>query len=371
MPSVIPLLIMALLALSILVLVHELGHFLVAKMVGIWPEEFGIGYPPRLFGKKFGKTLYSINALPLGGFVRLHGEDPSEKAKYPELSFSNKPPLAKALVAVAGVFMNFVFAILVFATLYAYSGGVAKGVMVNSVLPESPADKAGLMEGDEIVSLGGSDLVLTESFLPEIDLNKGETTSLIYEREVDGTVQSIESEVELPAQYSEERGLLGVGYLPASVVQPSWWQAPFTYLYYGFVKATYLSQKIVEAFGDLIVKAFSGSKPEGLVGPVGAAGLGAEAARAGILNLMHFAAIISINLAIINLVPFPPLDGSRLLIIAVEGVIGKKMLPRVESMVHTIGMIILLLLMLVLTAGEIPRLISAGSLGAFVDSLLQ
>lgn len=371
MPSVIPLLIMALIALSILVLVHEIGHFLVAKMVGIWPEEFGIGYPPRLFGKKFGETIYSINALPLGGFVRLHGEDPSEKAKYPERSFSHKPPLAKALVAVAGVFMNFIFAVVIFAALYAYGGGVAKGVLVSSVLPDSPADNAGLVEGDVIVSLGGQALILTESFLPEIDLNKGKTTTLIYEREKNGAINTYETNVTLPAQYSEERGLLGVGYLPESIVSPSWWQTPFTYLYYGFTKAVYLSEKIIEAFGGLLVSAFSGTKPEGLVGPVGAAGLGAEAARAGIVNLLHFTAIISINLAIINLVPFPPLDGSRLLIIAVEGLVGKKMLPRVESMVHTIGMIILLMLMLVLTAGEIPRLISAGSLSAFVDSLVQ
>ncbi len=371
MPAAIPLLIMALLALAILVLVHELGHFLVAKLVGIWPEEFGIGYPPRVFGKKIGETFYSLNALPLGGFVRLHGEDPNEKAKYPKRSFSHKPPLAKALVAVAGVLMNYVFAIILFTVLYTYVGGVAKGVLVTSVLPDSPAAEAGLREGDVIVSLGREPLILTESFLPEIDAHKGKTTSLIYEREVNGALQSIESEVNLPAQYSQERGLLGVGYLPKSIVKPVWWQAPFVYLYYGFVKAAYLSEKIVEAFGGLVRSVVFGAKPEGLVGPVGAAGLGAEAARGGILNLMHFAAIISINLAIINLVPFPPLDGSRLMIIAVEGITGKKMLPRMESIIHTVGMAMLLLLMLVLTAGEIPRLISAGSLSAFVDSLLQ
>lgn len=340
-------------------------------MVGIWPEEFGIGYPPRLFGKKFGETLYSLNALPLGGFVRLHGEDPSEKAKYPERSFSHKPPLAKALVAVAGVFMNFVFAVVVFSALYAYAGGVAKGVLVSSVLTDSPAQSAGLKEGDVIVALGGERLTLTESFLPEIELNKGKTATLIYEREENGSIKTYETEVTLPSQYSEERGLLGVGYLPESIVAPSLWQAPFTYLYYGFTKAAYLSEKIIEAFGGLIVDVVSGTKPEGLVGPVGAAGLGAEAARAGLVNLLHFTAIISINLAIINLVPFPPLDGSRLLIIIVEGVAGKKMLPRVESMIHTIGMVILLMLMLVLTAGEIPKLISAGSLSAFVESLVQ
>lgn len=361
------LILIAILALSLLILVHEIGHFVAAKLVGIWPEEFGIGLPPRVWGKKIGETIYSINALPIGGFVRLHGEDPQEKTKYPERSFQHKSSFARIFVAIAGVLMNFVLAIIFFAVIFGFTG-IPKGVKIIEVAPESPAAAANIQKGDEILSIDGIEIDDNSTFPILISEKAGQEISA----KVKTPEQKIvDKQIVVRSKSPEGEGLLGIVYAPASIYRPATWKAPLVYAYYGIVKTIDLSGKILAGIGMIFASLLGGQVPAGVAGPVGVTAIVAEVARLGILPLMEFMAIISINLGLINLMPFPPLDGSRILFIAIEGIIGRKMRPRIEAYIQTAGMVILVALMILVTASEIPALLSAGSLRAFVENLIQ
>lgn len=357
----------AIFALTILILVHEIGHFVAAKLVGIWPEEFGIGLPPRVWGKKVGETIYSINALPVGGFVRLHGEDPQEKAKYPDRSFQGKSPLARIFVAVAGVFMNFVLAIVFFAIIFGFTG-IPKGVKTVEVASESPAAAAGIEKGDEFLSVDGIKIDDNSTF-PILISEKAGKEITVKIKTAEGKV--VEKQIIVRSQPPKDEGLLGIVYAPVSIYRPPTWQAPFVYTYYAAVKTIDFSGKILAGIGMIFGSLLGGQVPAGVAGPFGVTAITAEVARLGMLPLMEFMAIISINLGLINLMPFPPLDGGRILFIAVEGIFGKKVLPRAETIINTAGLVILVGLMIIITASEIPALLSAGSLSAFVEGLIQ
>lgn len=369
MLSFLPLLIVALIVLSILVLVHEFGHFVAARLSGVWVEEFGIGLPPRVWGKKIGKTIYSVNALPIGGFVRLHGEASDEKVTKPDEAFVNKSKLARIFVAVAGVAMNFVLAIIFFAIIANYTG-IARGVLVLEVSPDSPASAAGIVEKDKILKIADKEIGYTEDFQTIIAGLKGREVTIQVEHEVKGKVIQENKTAVIRGENSSE-GLLGVVFSPSELYYPPVWQRPIVLGMYGVTKTIKVSGEIVDGLVSLVGQLSGGVVPKGVAGPVGVTAFIAEVAKLGILPLMEFSAVISINLALINLVPFPPLDGSRVVFVLLESIIGKRVLPRIESMMHTAGMIILLFLMLIVTAGEIPKLLTAGSLSKFVESLLQ
>jgi len=359
--------IIAILSLSVLILIHELGHFVAAKMVGVWPEEFGIGFPPRLWGKKLGETIYSVNALPIGGFVRLHGEDPQQKAKYPQKSFQNKHPLARIFVAAAGVFMNFVLATTFFATIYGFTG-IPKGVKIVDVASDSPAAAAQIEKGDEILFVDNTKIDDNSTFPVLISEKAGKKINVTV-RNAQGEVS--EKQIVVRSTPPEGEGLLGIVYTPASIYRPVFWQAPFVYLYYGTAKTINLSGTILSGIIMIFGSLLGGKLPAGVAGPVGVTVIVAEVARLGILPLMEFMAIISINLGLINLIPFPPLDGGRIVFLFWELLTGKKIKPKFEERIQATGMIILLGLMLLVTATEIPALISAGSLTGFVENLLE
>ncbi len=355
--------------LSILILVHELGHFLIAKRAGVWVEEFGLGLPPRLIGKKIGETIYSINALPLGGFVRLHGETTNKDLKKPKRAFYNKSKKARAAITSGGILANILLAIVAFTIVYSFSGIPREGVDVRvlEIAKGSPAEEAGILVGDIIRSANERDLSSTGEFIKAIDESSGESVILILVRGDELKEVALVPRADPP----ENQGPIGVVITTSETYFPPLWQRPFYGVYYGAGDALFWMKAVVFGFGTIFTDVSRGQAPQGIAGPVGILAIISEVAKVGSLPLINLIGIISINLAIINLIPFPPLDGSRLLSIGLEAVFGKRVLPRVEAAAHAVGMVILILLILLISSREIPQLIKAGSITNFVESVLE
>lgn len=354
-----------LVVLSVLILVHELGHFIMARRAGVWVEEFGFGLPPRLFGKKIGETIYSINTFPFGGFVRLHGEIDEEGVTDPKRAFLNKGKKVRISVIVAGVIMNFLLAIFAFTIVYSFSGipRDTHQVKVIDISTGSPAVSAGLVVGDIVKKVDGKELTSTNEFIKYIDGKKGQKVKL----EVGNKKLTITPRANPP----EGQGPLGVVVTNTEIYFPPIWQRPFYGIYYGFKEAIFWGQTIIFGLWTIVSGLFKGQAPQGVSGPVGIFAVTTEAARSGILTLINFVGILSVNLAILNILPFPALDGGRLLFIGIESLIGRKVVPKIEAAVHAVGMIILLALILAITIGDIRRLIMAGSISGFINSVAK
>jgi regulator of sigma E protease len=362
-----------LLVLSILILVHELGHFIVAKKSGIMVEEFGLGLPPRLYGKKIGETIYSLNWLPFGGFNRLHGEQDEEGIGDLSKSFLHKSKKTRALVIIAGVIMNFLLAIVAFAIVYSFSGiprDTGKLTVVN-VSTGSPAQIAGIVVGDVITKVDNSTVTSSDDFIAKTAALKGKSTIFEIEREVNRQATTVKVTLTPRENPPNGEGPIGVTITTMELFYPPIWQRPFYGIYYGFKDAIFWGQTIVLGLWGIIAGLVQGQVPQGVSGPVGIFAVTTEAARSGFLTLINFVGILSVNLAILNIIPFPALDGGRLLFIGIEGVIGRKIVPKVEAVINNIGFIILLTLLLIITIGDIRHLISAGSLEGFITSLTK
>lgn len=354
-----------LLVLSILVLVHELGHFIMARRAGIWVEEFGFGLPPRLVGKKIGETIYSINALPFGGFVRLHGEQEEEGVTDKARAFLYRGKKVRISVIVAGVVMNFLLSILAFGIVYSFQG-IPKDthkIKVVDIAPDSPALTSGLVVGDVITSADGKMFSKVDDFINYVDTQKGKKVKIWTES---GKILTITPRENPPAG----EGPLGVIITSTEIFYPPVWQRPFYGIYYGFKDAIFWGQTIILGLWGIIAGLFHGQAPQGVSGPVGIFAVTSEAAKSGVLTLINFIGILSVNLAILNILPFPALDGGRLLFIGIESITGRKVLPKVEATIHTAGMIILLALLLLITISDIRRLITAGGIPGFINSMV-
>jgi regulator of sigma E protease len=357
-----------LLVLSVLVLVHELGHFLVARKMGVWVEEFGFGLPPRVFGKKIGKTIYSINLLPFGGFVRLHGENLDEDITDSKTAFLRKSKKARVAIVTAGVIMNFILAIFAFSIGYSFSGipRETKNVKVIDVASGSPSQIVGLIAGDIIKKIDGADVTSTKGFIGLVENKKGK--KILVEAERDGKAKkfSVVPRANPPAN----EGPLGVTISATEIYFAPIWQRPFVGIYYGFRDAVFWGKTVLLGFYTLITGLFRGQVPKDLSGPVGIFAVTTEVAKYGILSLINFVGILSVNLAILNILPFPALDGGRLLFIFLEKLLGRRVLPKIENAIHTVGMILLLFMILLITIADVTKLIKAGSLSGFINSMM-
>lgn len=360
------------LVLSILVLIHELGHFLVARKNGVWVEEFGFGLPPRIYGKKIGETLYSINALPFGGFVKLHGESSEEGVSDPARAFINKNKKSRVAIIVAGVFMNFILAIAAFGIVYSFSG-ITKDtgeVRVLEITNSSPAQLAGLLVGDVIKKVDSKDVESVNGFIEAVEERKGDRTVLEILRKGESE-ENLKLTITPRENPPEGEGPLGVIISSTEVYYPPILLRPFYGIYYGFLDAVFWGQTVLMGLVKIFSDLFGGQAPKDLAGPVGIYAITSEAAKFGPLAVLNLMGILSVNLAILNILPFPALDGGRLLFIGIETVIGKKVTPKIESTIHTIGMLILLLAIFAITAGDIQKLIKAGSVSKFLESALK
>ncbi len=362
-------LVIALIVISILILVHEVGHFIAARKVGVWVEEFGIGIPPRIIGKKVGDTIYSINLLPFGGFVRLHGEHSEEGVTKPQKAFINKDKKARSTVTIAGVIMNFALAVVAFAVVYTHTGipRESNDVKVIGISKNSPAENAGILADDVIKVVQGEEIVSTNQFVSVVERYKGEEINLVVERGGEEVGVALTPRIEHP----EEEGPIGVVITSFESYFPPIWQRPFLGIYYGFREAVFWGGEVAIGIFTVIVNLFRGNVPKGIAGPVGIYAITSQAAKFGIVALINFTGILSVNLAILNIIPFPALDGGRLLFIAIESVFGRKVVPKIEETIHKVGMLILIFILLAITALDIQRLISAGGISQFIETVLK
>ena len=339
--------------LAVLILAHELGHFATAKAFGIRVDEFGLGFPPRLIGIKRGETLYSLNAVPLGGFTKMAGEEDPDVPR----SLASKGVGTRVIVLSAGSIMNFLLPILLFAIAFMVPHNVVTGdVMVTEVAPDSPAAAAGIEVGDTLVSLNDEPVQSIGDLQTYTQLNLGKEVNLAV-RHSDATVE----EVQLIPRWKPPpgEGAMGVAVSmpePAIVRQsyPFWEAIPE-----GFSQC--LETFVI--FKNEILKWFIGATPVQVTGPVGIAQMTGEIAKAGLSPLLQFAGFISINLAIINILPLPALDGGRIVFVLLGWVRrGKRISPRTEGLVHAIGFALLIAAMIAITYQDIIRIIAGESL---------
>jgi regulator of sigma E protease len=348
------------LSLSVLVLIHEFGHFIMAKRAGIKVEEFGLGFPPKVFSRKKGETVYSLNAIPIGGFVKLYGED-EEVTKDIHRAYYHKSKLTRASILVAGVLMNFILGVIIFAVISFFSGVVQPSgqIRITAVAPNSPASQANLKVDDIIISVDGESVHQSKQFVDLIAQNKGKETTLTVSRGKDDKFNAVVTPRETPPQ---GEGALGVGFLDTEVIIPPMPQRLTLSIKDGFDQAIFWIKVTVGGITDAVNTAIHGKKPEGLAGPIGIFQITGVAAKSGILTLLGFIGVLSVNLAVLNIMPFPALDGGRLLFVIVETLFGKRVLSAYEKYAHLVGMIILLTLMALITLGDVGRLLSGVSI---------
>jgi regulator of sigma E protease len=341
--------------LAVLILSHEFGHFIVAKKSGIRVDEFAFGFPPRLFKFKKGETVYSFNLIPFGGFVKIHGEEGQEKDDL--RSFASKPALVRALVISAGVIFNLILAWFLisigFMTGLATSASSAPSyakikdikIAIIQIASNSPAELAGLRPGDEL--LGFATISEIQDF---INSHKGKEIEIKYKRgEETGFVKMV-PRTDPPA---------GQGAIGIAMDEVGFVRLPFYLAIWQGLKMTYqLTVTIAVLIFYFIIGAIKGLVGfESVMGPVGIVVATGAVAKLGFSYLLSFIALLSINLAVINILPFPALDGGRLLFLLIEKIKGSPVNPRFSSIVHTIGLAILLILMLAITYKDILKLI--------------
>ncbi len=332
-----------------LVLFHEFGHFLTAKLFKIKVLEFGVGFPPKIWGKQFGETEYTVNALPLGGFVRLLGEeDPSDPR-----SLAARPAWQRLIVLGAGAFMNLMLPVLLFSAYYMIPQDqpFARPV-ISQVVPNSPAEQAGLKVGDQIVAINGEIIHNPSELSYLIKLNIGNDVTVRVRRAGDGKDIPVYARVGPPAG----EGPMGVTISASQTATYTERFPPWEALQKGWT-STWQSLTLAR---NEIRTWFAGRAAPQFSGPVGIAQATGEVVdQGGWVTLLSFAALLSINLAILNILPLPMLDGGRMFFVVIEIIRrGKRISPQREGMVHLIGFVAMLGLVVLLSFFDVQRIIS-------------
>ena len=330
--------IMAILGFSLLIIVHELGHFIMAKVNGIKVEEFSIGMGPEIFSRKGKETQYSLRLFPIGGYVKMLGED---EVVEDERSFSSKSPLRRISVILAGATMNIIFAVIVF-TIFFFNRGFSTQI-VSKVVEGSPALEAGLEAGDRILKIDGSRVFTPSDVSIGIQLSKGSDVKLLVDRD------GVNKELTITPRLVEEDGskVYQIGFYYSGIEKPTIMQAikqTFNETI-SLVGQTYKSLKLMVT-GQVNFKTDVG-------GPVTIIKMSGQAAKSGIYTLAYFLAFISINLAVFNLLPFPALDGGWTVILLIELITRRKVPDKVVGAVNYVGFMILMGFMIVVTLKDI------------------
>lgn len=379
--------------LGLLVLIHEFGHFVAAKKSGVLVEEFGIGFPPRLWGKRIGETIYSINAIPLGGFVKMYGEEYEEvekgKKKPPaalkQRAFAYKPNWKKALIVLAGVFMNMLLGVTIYYVLLSTNGfqsdpiplltpykfrfGVQEGrVVATSIVPHSPAAKAGIAVED-----------IVEKYQIGTSLNPSRWIQITSANQLISTVKSAQGEnvylqvvnyrngaehtVSVTPVYNKElkRAIIGVNLLDTAVVK---YQTGKQILLSGFMHSYNIMVYNFSTIGQLVQLAFKEKQlapvSETVSGPIGIYSVVHEVVQTSgqklFKNILNIVGLLSLSLAIMNVLPLPALDGGRLVFVIYEWITGKRVNKTFERYVNLVGFFIIILLGILVSINDIMRL---------------
>jgi len=363
--------------LGALIFVHELGHFMVARRNGVKADEFGFGFPPRMAGfvkdEKTGKykfvwgneeiqsknTVYSINWIPLGGFVKIKGENGGEIEESD--SFASKKAWPRIKILAAGVVMNFIFAwFLISLALWIGAPEAVDGnknslpgskIQITEVMPDSPATESGSQIGDEIVKSNDREKFVNVADLQEyIGLSGGKEISL----EIRRGDENFSIKVVPEKNEAQNKGMIGVGLAQTAIVAYPFLEA----IWKGAVSTYEITMLILSALGGIIVSLFAGNGVGADVsGPIGIAILTKQVATLGFVYILQFAALLSINLGIINALPIPALDGGRILFILIEKIKGSPISHKTEHMFHTIGFMLLILLMILVTLRDVVKIV--------------
>lgn len=334
---------------GLLVFFHELGHFFVAKLVGIKVIEFSLGFGPKIAGVPGGETQYNLRLLPLGGFVRMAGMEPNEELdEGDELRGFNKKTIGQRIAVIfAGPFMNFLLAALLAALIFGFHG-IPDGVVTVDILPNSPAMQAGLMPGDKILSINGQLIENQEELIGLISSHPNENIKITVLR------NNVEQQFNIHTAVDENGAgkvgfVVGPGTRKISLLQS---------IGQGFAWTGQITLLIL----DFISKMIFGQAPADFGGPVRVVSEIGKAAEVGIFYLLQLAAFLSINLGLFNLFPIPALDGSRILFLFWEKLRGRPVDPVKENFIHLVGFGLLLLLMVVITYNDILSIFTPNNL---------
>ena len=377
-----------LLILSILVLIHELGHFVAAKAAGVRVEEFGWGLPPRIIGKKFGETTYSINLLPFGGFVKLTGEDlergqedTDDLGKIGTLdvkSFASKTPLQRGIILIAGVFMNIVLAVVIFyifmfvngfktfqmPLIFDYDfkfGETTKiGTVISGIQPGSPAEKAGLTLGEAVLAVNDRKVTDITQFKNVLAEYSGQPVKLTLTDLKDTTYTKVRDVQVSPTKDEGGKPIIGV-YLGESVSIS--YKKPLDRILVGFYHSYNVMGYSMNTLGQMVSLSFKTKDlapvSESVSGPVGIYNLVDMVLKYGgpnaWLTLFDYTALMSLSLAVVNIMPFPALDGGRVAFVLFEGVTRRKPNPKTEAAFHRLGMVFLLGFLILITIRDVTR----------------
>lgn len=330
---------------GLLVLVHEFGHFITAKMTGMRVDEFAIGFGPKIISKKRGETIYSLRAIPLGGFNDIAGMDPDNNPAG-ERGFCAKPVLSRMIVILAGAGMNFLLPIVLFFAIYATFGMAqpATEPIIGDVIEGMSAEKAGIKGGDEILSVDGQDVETWKDFTDKLrTVEAGQNVLIKYRR------SNEISEVTLSPTYNEQEQRILIGVHSSIVYEEKT-------LPESFGLAIEHTEEITVMMLDSIAMLFrEPEQTENLAGPIGIVQMSGQVAERGFIPLLNFAALLSINLGIINLLPVPVLDGGHFVNLFIEAVRGKPLGSKAVAYTQRIGIALLLMLMLFATKNDLVR----------------
>ncbi|HHW40380.1 MAG TPA: RIP metalloprotease RseP [Syntrophomonadaceae bacterium] len=341
--------IISLLVLGFLIVVHELGHFVVAKVVGIQVDEFSIGFGPKLLSIKSQRdqTRYSFRLLPLGGYVKMAGMEPNDD----HINGFNKKPLKDRFAVIsAGSLTNFLVAIVLFIIVFSLIGipTPSNANIIGDIISGSPADRAGLKTGDRIIKVNDVNTPRWNDIANKIHKSGGQKVRLVIERS--GHTYTFY----VTPQFDPQMQISQIG-----IRQGIRWERQ------GFLQAVRLGLDRAFGFSKLILVGILGMvtgavPPSEIAGPVGITQMIGDAARGGLGYLLSFTAILGINLALVNLLPIPALDGSRLMFLCIEGIRGKPIDPEKENFIHLIGFALLMVLFLLITYNDLVRILAGG-----------
>jgi regulator of sigma E protease len=340
--------------LGVLIFFHELGHFLVARLLGVGVETFSLGFGPKMIGKKIGITDYRISAIPLGGYVKMVGEQPDadlDPADIP-LSFTHKNVFKRILIVAAGPFFNILLALIIFYGIFQISGMLILKPSIGEVNEGTPAYRTGLKKGDLVVSIDGVKILSWEDMAKMITTSKGKTLSISVIRSNSMRVVDVTPEPKIFKNiFNEdiERYVIGVTASGDFFTKDL---NVFQALSQSFIQTYQITALTIKG----VVKLFQGTvSPKTLGGPIMIAQMAGQEARAGVVNFIFFIALISINLAILNFLPIPVLDGGHLLFFFVEAVTGRPVSIKIREIAQQAGIFVLILLMIYVFYNDIAR----------------
>jgi regulator of sigma E protease len=342
--------------LGILVVIHELGHFVSARLANVRVLEFGVGFPPRAkVLRNKGETLYSLNWLPIGGFVKLEGED-GDGADDPR-SFASQRWITKMLILIAGVAMNVLLAFAIFTSI-ALIGDPTLGIRIGEVQPASPAANAGVVAGDALVSIDGAyyGAFGNDHILEALQAHAGDTVDLGFQA-TDGSTRTLTVTLRDPAAVAAGEGALGVSGLSIMTTNVTLQYTPVEAIQIGAQRTVDALGLIVDGLGTLVASITTDpTQPPPVAGPVGiATQLGDVFWQLGPIITLYVAGILSANLAVVNILPFPPLDGGRMLMITLKRLFGARISLRAEQLTYMVGFVFLFAFLIWITGFDIVR----------------